>query len=98
RMFTTGDDHAVAVIGDRFWAREFGRSADAVGQLLRINNAAVTIIGVAPAKFMGEKQGNVPDVWLPMSIAPVAMATDWLNAPKATWLTVMARLRPGVSL
>ena len=26
------------------------------------------------------------------------MASDWRNAPKATWLTVMARLRPNVPL
>lgn len=51
----------------------------------------VTIVGVAPPEFYGETQGNAPDVWLPMSVAPQAMATDWLNAPKAFWLTAMAR-------
>jgi len=58
----------------------------------------VTIVGVAPEEFLGETRGNSPDVWLPMSVAPLAMATDWLNAPKASWLTAMARLKPGVSI
>src|SRR5262249_49338760 len=41
RAFTEREDHAVAVIGDRFWRREFAGSADALGQSLRINNAVV---------------------------------------------------------
>ncbi len=97
RVFTDADDRAIAVISHRFWDREFGRSAEALGKPLEINKAVVTIVGVAPPEFSGEKQGNAPDVWLPMSVAPLSMATDWLNAPKATWLTVMARLRPDVS-
>jgi predicted permease len=56
----------------------------------------VSVIGVAPAGFFGETVGNLPDAWVPMGMAPRMMATDWLNAPRATWLSVMARLRPGV--
>jgi predicted permease len=36
-------------------------------------------------------------VWLPISVTPQVMATDWRNAPKASWLVAMARLKPGVS-
>ncbi len=100
RIFTVDDQPAsgpVAVISDRFWQSEFGRSAGALGARLQINQAVVSIVGVAPAGFSGEVQGNAPDVWLPMSAAPLAMATDWTNAPRSIWLTVMARLLPGVS-
>jgi len=101
RTLSDSDDRAsappVAIISDAFWDREFARSPAALGQPLTINKAVVTIAGVAPPGFFGETQGNAPDVWLPMSVAPLAMATDWLNGPKATWLTVMARLRPAVS-
>ncbi len=101
RPLSEADDQAsappVAVISDRFWDWEFGRSPGAVGQTLDINKAVVTIIGVTPAGFYGETQGNAPDVWLPMSVTPQVMATDWRNAPKASWLVVMARLKPGVS-
>jgi predicted permease len=101
RVFTEADDQTaappVAVISDGFWDREFGRSPEAIGQPLEINKAVVTIAGVTPPEFYGETQGNAPDVWLPMSVAPQAMATDWPNAPKALWLTAMARLSPGVS-
>jgi predicted permease len=97
RTFDDADDRApVAVISDAFWNREFGRSRDVIGQTLGINKSLVTVIGVAPPQFTGEKPGNAPDAWLPMGIAPQLMASDWLSAPKS-WLTVMARLRPGVT-
>jgi len=97
RVFTAADDHQtapVAVISHAFWDREFGRSPAAIGQVLEINKAVVTIIGVAPAGFFGERVGGAPDVWLPMALEPQVMAMDWLDAPTANWLTVMARLRP----
>jgi predicted permease len=97
RVFTAADDRAaapVAVISHAFWDRELGRSPAAIGQVLEINKAVVTIIGVAPAGFFGERVGGAPDVWLPIALEPQVMAMDWLNAPTATWLTVMARLRP----
>ena len=101
RTFTEADDRAsappTAVISHAFWDREFARSGGALGQPLTINKALVTIVGVGAPGFSGETQGNAPDVWLPMSVAPLAMATDWINAPKAGWLTLMARLRPAVS-
>ena len=41
--------------------------------------------------------GTAPDVWLPISFQPRFMPADWLNAPSPSWLTVLGRLRPGVS-
>ena len=93
RMLQQDDDRAgappVAVLSDAFWAREFGRSPAALGQTLRINNAAATVIGVAPPEFFGETVGSAPDVWLPISLQPQVMPGDWLNAPSSSWLTVM---------
>ena len=101
RVFTAADDRPAAppvvVISDAFWEREFARSPAALGQSLEINGASGTIIGVAPPEFFGETVGNVPDVWLPISVQPQVMPADWLNAPSHSWLTVLARLHPGVS-
>jgi len=97
RVFTAVDDRAgapVALISHAFWDREFSRSAAAIGQVLEINKTVVTIIGVTPAGFFGERVGGAPDVWLPMALAPQVLAMDWVNAPAGNWLTVMARLRP----
>ena len=98
RVFTAADERTaapVAVISHAFWVREFARSASVIGQVLEINKAVVTVIGVMPPGFFGERVGGAPDIWLPMTLEPQVMAMDWLNAPTANWLTVMARLRPG---
>jgi len=87
----------VAVISYAFWDREFGRSADAIGKTLQINQAAAMIVGVAPPGFFGETMGSAPDAWLPMSLQPQVMPMDWLDAPYSSWLTVLARLRPDVA-
>ena len=102
RMLRDEDDRAgaapVAVLSDPFWAREFGRSPAAIGQVLRINNTSATVIGVAPPGFFGETAGSVPDLWLPISLQPQVMPGDWLNAPASSWLSVLGRLRPGATL
>jgi predicted permease len=98
RIFTAADDREmVAVISDAFWQREFGRSRSAIGQPLHINKSVLTVIGVANARFAGETPGNPPDVWVPMGLTPQLLASDWRSTLRS-WLAVIARLRPGVSL
>lgn len=100
RVFTGEDDRAgapVAVISDAFWESEFQRSPDALGKPLEINRAVVTIVGIAPRGFFGETLGKTADAWLPMSLQPQVMTTDWLNAPESNWLSVIGRLPARVS-
>ena len=101
RIFTEDDDRPAAppviVLSDSFWNRQFARSPGALGQVLEINGLAGTVIGVAPPEFFGETVGAVPDLWLPMSVQPRIMPTDYLNAPNSSWLSLLGRLRPGVS-
>ena len=101
RMLNEADDRAgeagVAVISDRFWERQFQRSQSALGAALTVNQAQLTIVGVAPKEFFGEKPGSMPDLWIPMSQQPKVMPGDLLSARFVTWLTVMGRLKAGVS-
>src|ERR1022692_2076345 len=101
RIFTEDDDRPAAspviVLSDAFWNREFARSPGALGQVLEINGIAATVIGIASPDFFGETVGTVPDLWIPMSVQPRIMPTDYLNAPNSSWLTMLGRLRPGVN-
>ena len=101
RVFTEDDDRPAAppviVLSDAFWNREFARNPRAIGQVLEINGIAGTVIGVAPPDFFGETVGAVPDLWIPMSVQPRVMPTDYLNAPNSSWLSLLGRLRPSVS-
>ncbi len=101
RTITEDDDRPaaapIAVISHALWQRAYGGSPDVLGRTLRVNNAMVTIIGVAPPEFFGERVGTAPDVWLPMSLAP-RVFVDFLNSPAMWLLSVMARLRDDIPL
>jgi hypothetical protein len=60
----------VIVLSDAFWNHEFARSPGALGQVLEINGAKGTVIGVASPEFFGETVGTVPDLWLPIAFQP----------------------------
>jgi predicted permease len=98
RMITESDDQPsaapVAVISDRFWKKEFGASAEAIGRTVTINKLALTVIGVAPPDFFGETIGSIPDVWIPVSMA---YQTDtWKVVLGMDLIEPVARLRPDV--
>ncbi len=79
----------LVIISERLWRERFGASEDVLGQTLLIDRLPHRIIGVlqgSPDLF-----GNV-DVWRPLRPDPTRVARD------DHWLTVVAQLKPGVSL
>jgi predicted permease len=90
----------VAVIGDRVWDREFGRSPAVIGQSIRLNQVSLTVIGVAPRGFTGVKgvmEG--PDIFVPLALQPLLDPkgnTSLLTDTETWWLNVMARSKPGI--
>ena len=87
----------VAVISDAYWASRFGRDPSVVGRRVRFNAMAFTIVGVAPRGFFGEGAGEAPDVWTPLTAQ--ANAPKWIwNGHSTTWLRILGRRRPGVTL
>ena len=74
RLLTDRDDDVsgasggacAAVISHQFWMRRFDASPDVPGRTLRVRERVCTIVGVAPAEFVGHQQGYAPDVWLPL--------------------------------
>ena len=91
---------SVAVISDGVWEREFGRSPDVLGQTIRVNQIAFTIIGVNPKGFTGTKGVmESPEVFVPLSLQPVIDpkgGTSLLTDATTWWVNVMGRARPGV--
>jgi predicted permease len=102
RMLTPSDDpfppgERVAVLSDAYWTRRFGRDPAVVGRTFRLKGTACTIVGVAPRGFAGESPGETVDLWMPLSARPDAPAWVW-SGHSTTWLRILARRRPGVSL
>jgi predicted permease len=82
----------VAVVSMGFANRRFGDPASAVGQPIRINNVPFTIVGVAPAEFVGVDPAIAPVVYLPLHTRDVSPDANFY------WLEMMARVRPGVDV
>jgi predicted permease len=109
RAFTAADERGpgsapYAVISYAFWQRRFGGSPSALGSRIHIAKADLDVIGVAQPHFLGENVGAAPDLWIPLDMQPQIMpGRMWLEddpghiAEKVMWLTVIGRLKPGVS-
>src|SRR6266576_5667882 len=52
----------VAVISYGYWQRRYA-GRDLIGETLRLNGTALTIVGVAPRGFFGATPGQSPDLW-----------------------------------
>jgi predicted permease len=88
------------VISEEFWRNWFDRAPDVVGKKLVIANTPFTVVGVMPKRFTGVDPTQQPLIYAPLAADPI------LDAPRdhihggthAWWLTVMARLKPGMTL
>ena len=107
RLLTQQDDTAknanpVLVLSYDYWKTRFGASRDVVGQTVLINGHSFTILGVAPENFNSAIGGYKPGVFIPISMVEIAMPwmapRDDLNNHQSIWLTLVGRLKPGVSV
>ena len=104
RLFTTSDDKSAcgfasgAVISHGFWQREFAGDAGVAGKNILIGKNRVEIIGVTPASFFGMEVGRTFDIALPIcSERALHGVNERLDSGITWWLTVVGRLKPGVS-
>jgi predicted permease len=88
----------VVVVSDGFWRTRLAGSASVVGQTLRVNNADLTIVGVAPPKFQGTVTGIDFDLWVPATMAPVMFPGSRELEDRGTrGYAVMGHLKPNVT-
>jgi predicted permease len=104
RVITPDDDsapgaHPVLVVSYGFWKNKLGENPSIVGQTLRINNYPFTVIGVAPPGFYGDTVGDAQDFWAPVTMQEQLInGRRWMEDYNASWLHVIARLKPGVTV
>ena len=106
RLLTPGDDtvkdaNPVVVLSYAYWKSRFAGSRDLIGQALLINGHSFTVLGVAPQNFDSAIGGYKPGVFIPVSMVDVAMPwmapRDNLRNHQSLWLTLVARLKPGIT-
>ncbi|MGC1416114.1 MAG: ABC transporter permease [Candidatus Acidiferrum sp.] len=90
----------VAVLSYSYWQGAFGGAKSAIGKAIKLNGVPFTIVGVADPRFTRLTPGHSQDMWLPLSqVGPLRL--HWGGGPekeRTWWLTVVGRLKPGVSV
>ncbi len=98
---TTKNANFVAVLSYNYWRVRFGASRDIVGQNILINGHPFTVLGVAPSGFDSAIGGYRPGVFVPISMEAIAMPwrapIEDLTNHQSVWLTVVGRLKPGIT-
>ncbi len=103
RTFTQDDDrtpggHPVAILSHNFWMRRFAGNPAVLNTTVTLNGLPMTVGGVTPPGFYGIVVGESPDVMVPVMMK-AQMTPTWDDLPnrRSRWLTVMARVKPGIS-
>src|SRR6516165_7150959 len=100
RDFTAEDNkpgaEKITILGDEIWRRDFGADPNVVGQSVRINGKAATIIGVMPPNF---KFPFSEELWTPLyNEYPPRPRGELVLGANNPAPAVMGRLKPGVTL
>jgi putative ABC transport system permease protein len=100
RDFTAADNkpgaEKVTILGDEIWRRDFNADPNIVGQSVRINGKAATIIGVMPPNF---KFPISEELWTPLyNEFPPQPRGDLRLGASNNAPAVMGRLKAGVTI
>ena len=102
RLLDAADDRPgqqVAVLNHGYWQRRFGGRRDIIGTAIALNRVPFTIVGVEPPGFTGTEVGRPYDVTVPLQAIPALNeGRPMLSGVFTTWLYIMGRLKPGVTL
>ena len=105
RLLTQTDDatpgtNPVVVLSFNYWKTHFGSDANVVGQILSINGNPFQVIGVSAPAFQSAVWGEVPDVFVPMSMLDQIMPGkgDRLQDRTDRWMNIVGRLKDGFTI
>jgi predicted permease len=103
RLLTPADDlpgaAPVAVLSYAAWQAAHAGDAHVVGSTFFIQTQPVTIVGIAPPGFYGDRiDDDPPALWLPVNVEPVIEGqTSILKQADESWLYVLGRVKPGTA-
>jgi predicted permease len=95
----TPGGNPVLVLSYTFWQRKYHGDSSIVGRIIKLNDVAFTVAGVAAKEFSGTSVApRIPDFWASISMQQqLAPGRDWLNNPADQQLQILGRLKPSVS-
>ncbi|MBV8113895.1 MAG: ABC transporter permease [Silvibacterium sp.] len=102
RLLRPSDDQkgasSVAVISFRTWQQKFGQDTSVIGGAFIFNGHPVTVVGVTPPGFYGERLTSDPAAfWIPLSSEHILSETSSiLERGDLQWLNLLGRFKPAV--
>jgi predicted permease len=103
RLLRPSDDFPgaapVAVLSYAGWRASHAGDRSVIGSTFFVQSHPVTIVGIAPPGFFGDRVNDSPPaLWIPLNAEPILEGeTSILKQPGSHWLYVLGRLKPGVS-
>ena len=95
----TPGSHPVAILSHACWQKRFAGNPSIIGQTILLNTHRFTIVGVAPAGFVGTEVAFAPEFWVPLMMAKqIEPGSTWLETRADDNLFVIGRLKPGVTV
>jgi macrolide transport system ATP-binding/permease protein len=103
RLFSDDDDRkgapAVVVMSYEAWQRMYAGDPSIVGSTFFVNTQPVTVAGIAPKGFYGDRlAASPPEFYLPIETMPTLANVPYVHDPDSSWLYFIGRVKPGVSL
>jgi hypothetical protein len=94
RLFTEADDRAGSehevILSYRLWQRRFSSDRNVIGNVIRLNNEAYSIVGVMPRDFQfAPFWATNAELWVPIAFG------DRVHNRAGNSLRVFGRLKPG---
>jgi predicted permease len=89
----------VGVLGHALWRNRFGGTDDVIGRTIRVNGAAVTVVGVAPEGFRGASAFSTERaIWLPYGARQPIETSGQRKNFEDRHPNVIATLAPGATV
>jgi len=103
RLLTDSDDVPGApiaiIMSYETWKNQYNSDPSVVGSTFWINTKAVTVTGIAPEGFFGDRMMSTPpEFYLPIESMPILANAPYVHTPNTQWLYIVGRVKPGVAL
>jgi len=88
-----------AVMSYETWQHDYAGDASVVGSTFWVNTRPVTIVGIAPQGFFGDRISTTPpDYYLPFESMSMLANAPYVHEPATRWLYIVGRVKPGVAM
>jgi macrolide transport system ATP-binding/permease protein len=103
RLLADEDDRRgappTAVMSYEAWQRDYAADTSVIGSTFYVNTKPVTVVGVAPEGFFGDRLSSMPPgFYLPIEAMPLLTNAPYVHDPQTQWLYIVGRIKPGVAV